>query len=129
MFYLNTILAFALAIPLGLGIGGGGLFLLYLSDVLKLPRETAVYFNLVFFLAALLASAAMHLRHGRVSYSVLGQVLLYGLPSALCGRVLASLLPGLLLRILLGCFLLISGIIACIKCKKAKDDSNSLDKS
>ena len=126
--YINALLIFVLAVPLGLGIGGGGLFLLYLSDILGFSRETAIYLNLVFFLAALLSSAASHIRYKRVSYPILGTILLFGLPSALCGRAVASCLSSSFLRILLGSFLLSSGIIAFFKGKKAKDNGNSLDK-
>ena len=126
--YLNEILIFLLAVPLGLGVGGGGLFLLYLTEALQLPREAAVYLNLVFFLAALLASSVSHIREKRISYPVLGKILLFGIPSAFLGRVCAARLSASLLRILLGCFLLFSGIFALWSGKKAKDASNALDK-
>ena len=77
MLCINTILILILSIPLGLGIGGGGLFLLYLSDILGIQRDTAVYLNLIFFISALLSSAATHLRKRRVSAFVLLQILLF----------------------------------------------------
>ena len=126
--FINEILIFLLAIPLGLGVGGGGLLLIYLTDILQLPRETAVYLNLVFFLSALLASAASHIRRKRISYPVLGKILLFSVPCVLLGRVCASLLSDVLLRILLGSFLLFSGIFTLWGGKKAKDASNALDK-
>lgn len=128
MSFLNALLPLILAIPLGLGIGSGGLLLIYLSDILGLPRESAVYFNLIFFLSALLASAAGHLRARRISFSMLATVLLFGVPGAFAGRLLASLLPARLLRLLLGVFLLTSGIISLLTLKKAKESASSLDK-
>ncbi len=128
MSLLNNLLPFLLAIPLGLGIGSGGLFLIYLSDVLGLPREAAVYLNLLFFLSALLSSAAGHLRARRLSFPILLTVLLFGVPGAFLGRYMASLLSPTLLRLLLGVFLLSSGIISLLSLKKAKESAPSLDK-
>ena len=132
MLLLNSILVFTLAIPLGLGIGGGGLFLIYLGDVLEISRDTAVYFNLVFFLSALLASAMGHLRCRRLSLPMLGIILLFGIPGAFAGRWLASLLSPSLLHLFLGLFLLGSGIFSLISLKNAKLSpkvfSHSLDK-
>lgn len=131
MLWLNSLLVFALAIPLGLGIGGGGLFLIYLSDILDVPRDTAVYLNLVFFLSALISSAVGHLRSGRLSFSMLSVILLFGLPGAIFGRWLASLLPPSILHVLLGVFLLGSGIFCLLSLKKTKNKKvtpHSLDK-
>lgn len=126
--YFNAALAFFLAVPLGLGVGGGGLFLVYLGDILNLPREAAVYLNLLFFLCALLASACTHIRAGRLRFSLLTIILLFSTPTALLGRYLASILPSWLLRLLLGAFLLASGIFSLYALKKSKVADDSLDK-
>ena len=128
MLLLNSLIIFLLAIPLGLGIGGGGLFLIYLSDAVGVARDTAVYLNLIFFLSALFAAAAGHLRAGRLSFSALGTIVLFGLPGAFFGRWLATLFPPALLHLLLGLFLLVSGIFSLLSLKKTKDLPHSLDK-
>ncbi len=132
MLLLNSLLVFLLAVPLGLGIGGGGLYLIYLGDVLHIARDSAVYLNLVFFLSSLLASAVGHVRRGRLSFPMLGTILLFGIPGALAGRWLASLFSPSLLHLLLGVFLLGSGVFCLISLKKAKVASKlssySLDK-
>ena len=128
MSFLNAFLSFLLAIPLGMGIGSGGLFLIYLSDVLSLPRNTAVYLNLVFFLSALLSSFAGHLRARRISFPVLRTVLFFGIPGTYLGRGLAAMLPPHLLKLFLGVFLLLSGIFSLLSLKNAKDRALSLDK-
>ena len=125
---LNALLIFVLAVPLGLGIGGGGLFLIYLGDVLGLSRETAVYLNLIFFLCAILSSFVGHLRGGRLSFSMLGTILLFGITGAFLGRWLSSLLSPSILHVFLGLFLLGSGIFSLLSLKKAKDGAHSLDK-
>ena len=112
-----------------MGVGGGGLFLLYLSDVLGLPRESAVFLNLVFFLSALLASAVMHLRKGRLSLPFLGLILLLGVPGAFLGRRLATLASPRLLRVLLALLLVGSGLFTLLSRKKQKDAPSALDKS
>ncbi len=126
--YFNAALAFLLAIPLGLGIGGGGLFLVYLGDVLALPRGGAVYLNLLFFICALLAAACAHVRAGRLRFPLLAVIFLFSAPTALLGRVLAASLPAWLLRLFLGAFLLASGIFSLYSLKKSKVADDSLDK-
>lgn len=131
MLFLNSLLVFILAIPLGLGIGGGGLFLIYLCDVLKLERDSAVYLNLVFFLSALLSATVRHLRNGRLSFPILGNILLFGVPGALLGRWFASLLSPSLLHLILGFFLLGAGVFSLLTLKKTKNEKeapHSLDK-
>ncbi len=128
MLFFNSLIIFALAIPLGLGIGSGGVFLVYLSDVLSLPREVAVFLNLLFFLCALCASALQHLRERRLALPTLVSILLFGIPGAFAGRWLASLLPAVILRLLLGIFLTGSGVFALLSLKKPKEASHSLDK-
>ncbi|MBE6568339.1 MAG: hypothetical protein E7657_06750 [Ruminococcaceae bacterium] len=131
MLWLNSLVIFLLAIPLGLGIGGGGLFLIYLGDVLGIQRDTAVYLNLIFFLSALIAAAVGHLRAGRLSFSALGTIILFGVPGAFLGKWLSSLFSPMLLHLLLGVFLLTSGILSLLSLKKAKNAkvaAHSLDK-
>ena len=131
MLWLNSLLVFLRAVPLGLGIGGGGLFLLYLGDVLGLARDTSVYLNLIFFLSALVASAFGHLRTRRLSLSMLGIILLFGVPGTFLGRWGASLFSSRLLHLFLGFFLLGSGIFTLFSLKKAKKEKerpNALDK-
>ena len=131
MLFLNSLFVFILAVPLGLGIGGGGLFLIYLCDALKVERDAAVYLNLVFFLSALLSATVGHLRSGRLSYSVLGCILLFGIPGALLGRWLASLFSPSFLHLILGFFLLGAGVFSLLSLKKAKKEKeppHSLDK-
>jgi len=128
----NSLIVFALALPLGLGIGGGGIFLIYLGDALGVSRDSSVYLNLVFFLSALLASAMGHLRRRRLSLSMLGIILLFGIPGTLTGRWIARLLSPTLLHLFLGFFLLGSGVFSLISLKKiklsSKLPSHSLDK-
>ena len=116
--FLSEILILLLSIPLGLGVGSGGFFLVYLSDALSLPHESAVYLNLVFFICAIFASAFIHLRAGRLCAFLLLLLLVLGIPAAFLGRVMASRLSRTALRILLGFFLVASGIFALIRQKK-----------
>ena len=129
--YLNALLILLLSLPLGMGVGSGGLFLVYLTDVLNITREGAVYLNLVFFVSALLSSAALHLRAGRLSLSVLLYTLLFGIPGSIFGHFLSKHLPPLLLRLLLAALLIFSGISALTALKrteKEKEGADALDK-
>jgi uncharacterized membrane protein YfcA len=131
LLWLNSLVVFALALPLGLGIGGGGFLLIYMNDFLDIPRDGAVYINLIFFLSALLTAAVGHLRAGRLSFPTLGRILLFGLPGTFIGRWLATLFSPVTLHLFLGFFLFASGIFSLFSLKKlknAKDSPLSLDK-
>lgn len=127
--FLSEIFILLLSIPLGLGIGSGGFFLVYLSDVLSLPHEGAVYLNLVFFICAIAASAMIHLRAKRLCAPLLALLLLLGIPAAILGRTIAALLPRTALRLLLGFFLIGSGIFALRKQKKRPSPLTNRQKS
>ncbi|MBQ9736123.1 MAG: sulfite exporter TauE/SafE family protein [Clostridia bacterium] len=127
--YLSEFLVLLLSIPLGLGVGSGGFFLVYLSDVLALPHESAVYLNLVFFISAILASAFIHLRARRLCAPLLLLLLLFGVPAAFVGRAVAALLPKTVLRFILGFFLIGSGIFAIKGQKKRSSPLTNKGKS
>ena len=113
--------ALLLSVLAGLGVGSGGLFLIFLSAATSLQGETAVYCNLLFFIAAASSSAVIHLRSKRLDSPFLLRILLLGIPSALLGRAVSALLPSWITQIALGIFLVFSGIFSLIAAKKAKD--------
>ena len=113
--------ALLLSVLAGMGVGSGGLYLVFLTAVTSLPREDAIFCNLLFFIAAVLSSSVIHLRHGRLDLPFLLRILLFGLPGVLLGRFASSLLPPFLIQIFLGVFLVFSGFFSLVLAKKHKD--------
>ena len=68
--------------------------------------------------SAIASSSIIHLRAGRLYAPLLLYLLFFGIPAAFGGRMLASLLPRTVLRLLLGFFLVLSGIFALTRQKK-----------
>ena len=112
MLYWYDAAALLLSVLAGLGVGSGGIFLVLLSSFTSLPPEEAVLCNLYFFIAALLASSVIHLRNGRLNLRFLFHILLLGLPGVWLGKYLRSFFSPPLLRIVLGLFLILSGILS-----------------
>ncbi len=117
---LNITVALALAVLAGLGVGSGGIYILFLTEVLALPHEQATVGNLLFFVAALISAVCIHIRQKRLDYPFLLQILLFGAPGAYLGFLLSQNLPRTTLRIILGIFLILSGILALYSSKKSQ---------
>ena len=109
---LNFAVALLLAVLAGLGVGSGGLYILFLGEVLSLPHAHATVGNLLFFVASLLSAVCIHIKQKRLDYPFLLQILLFGAPGAYLGFLLSQNLPRPTLRIILGVFLIVSGILS-----------------
>ena len=109
---LNFAVALLLAVLAGLGVGSGGLYILFLGEVLSLPHGQATVGNLLFFVASLLSAVCIHIKQKRLDYPFLLQILLFGAPGAYLGFLLSQNLQRPTLRIILGVFLIVSGILS-----------------
>ena len=121
MLLLHEWAAFLLSILAGLGVGSGGIFLVILPLVTEVGSEEARLCTLLFFIAASLASSVIHFRRKRLRIPFLLSILLFGIPGAYLGHLLGDILPDGLSRMLLGIFLIFSGIFSLILMKKPKD--------
>ena len=119
---LNVAVAFLLALLAGLGVGSGGLYVIFLSEVLGISHHIATSANLLFFVAAMLSAVVLHIRKGRLDYPFLLQIILFGAPGAYLGALLAGLLPASVLRIVLGIFLILSGVLSICGKQRAKSE-------
>ena len=117
---LNLVVAFALAVLAGLGVGSGGLYILFLTEILSLPHGQATLGNLLFFVAAVISAVCIRIRGKRLDYPFLLQILLFGAPGAYLGFLLSQNLPREVLRIILGVFLIASGILSLYNGKKGE---------
>lgn len=132
MVFLHEIVTFALATLAGLGVGSGGVYLLWLTEIMGIDKNDAIFLNLCFFIAALLVASIIHARKKRVDYRFLLQIILFGIPGAFLGRWLNALLSPLFLRAFLGFFLIFSGVFSLLVTKKKKNTGKtplSLDKT
>ncbi len=112
---LDIIVSFMIAVLSGLGIGSGGLLVIYLTLYAQMPQLRAQGINLVFFLFSAGASMLAHLSHRKLIAPLCILLITSGLPGALMGASLASLLPAALLRKLFGAFLITAGLLTLTK--------------
>ena len=112
---LDVIVSFLIALLSGLGIGSGGLLIIYLTLYAQMPQLRAQGINLVFFLFSAGASMLAHLSHRKLIAPLCILLIVAGLPGAMLGASLASILPAALLRRLFGAFLITAGVLTLTK--------------
>ena len=117
---LDIIASFAIALLSGLGIGSGGLLVIYLTLVTDMPQLRAQGINLVFFLFSAGASMLAHLSRRKLIAPLCILLIVSGLPGALIGASLATILPAALLRRLFGAFLVTAGLLTLTKRDKSR---------
>ena len=121
MLLLHEWAALLLSVLAGLGVGSGGVFLILLTALVDVGREEGIFCNLLFFIAASLSSSVIHFRSGRLMLPFLLRILLLGIPGAYLGHLLGNLVPHAVSRMLLGVFLIFSGIFSLVLPKKKKE--------
>ena len=112
---LDVIVSFLIALLSGLGIGSGGLLVIYLTLYAQMPQLRAQGINLVFFLFSAGASMLAHLSRRKLIFPLCILLIVSGLPGALMGASLATLLPSALLRKIFGAFLVTAGALTLTK--------------
>ncbi len=118
--WLDIIVSFLIALLSGLGVGSGGLLVIYLTLVTNMPQLRAQGINLVFFLFSAGASMLAHLSRRKLIAPLCILLITSGLPGALIGASLATLLPAALLRRLFGAFLVTAGLLTLTKRDKSR---------
>ena len=121
MSFLHSLITLSLSVLAGLGVGSGGVYLLWLKEGIKMDEGAAIFFNLCFFIGALSVATAIHARQRLLDYRFLLEIVLFGIPGALLGKWLNAFFSPVLLRVLLGVFLIFSGIFSLIITKKKKE--------
>lgn len=109
---LKTAAAFFTAALSGMGVGGGGLLLIYLTLIANETQKTAQLINLMFFLAASSSSVIVHVLRRKLSFKVILFLALGGVFGAFIGSETAGAVNDGILRIILGGFLTLSGVIS-----------------
>ena len=118
--WLDILVSFLIATLSGLGIGSGGLLVIYLTLLDGMPQLRAQGVNLVFFLFSAGASMLAHLSGRKLIFPLCILLITAGLPGALMGASLATLLPATLLRKLFGAFLVVAGLLTFTKRDKSR---------
>ena len=106
----RALIALLCATLSGLGVGSAGILVLYLTRAEGVPQLTAQGLNLLFFLASGITSLLFSLRKTPPLWRYQCLLLLTGIPGALLGVELATLLPAAVLRRALGALLIFCGV-------------------
>lgn len=108
-------MTFLIAVLTGIGVGSGGLYILWLTFIKNIPQAEAQGMNLAFFITAAFAAAAVNIFRKRISFVPLVFLLLWGIPGAIAGCKIASLIDAKALSVMFGIFLIVVGISGLIK--------------
>lgn len=109
---LDFCLSLLLGVAAGLGVGGGGLLVLYLAGLCGMPPYTAQGINLLFYLCAVLGAFPVHIKKQTLSWRLLFELCILGVPASLLGALLGAHIPQRAARIAMGYFLLAGGALA-----------------
>ena len=123
----TIIASFLIAALSGLGVGGGGLFVVFLALFTDTPQITAQGINLLFFLFSAGSSICIHLSQRQIFGTAVLVMATAGIVGSICGTLLSSVVPQMLLRKAFGVMLVISGLFSLKKKREvsAKDASVS----
>lgn len=93
----------------GMGIGGGTVLIPGLVLVAGLNQHQAQGINLLFFLPVAVVSLIIHMKNKLINYKIMLLAVAAGVPAALGGACLASVIQEGLLRKIFGVFLILAG--------------------
>lgn len=111
-------MTFLISVLTGLGVGSGGLYILWLTLVKNIPQAEAQGMNLAFFITASLAAAVVNIFKKRIAFLPLCLILLCGIPGAVAGCRMASIIDTKILSVLFGVFLIIIGVCGIVRILK-----------
>lgn len=120
---LSNIVGFFAAIIGSMGMGGGGILLMYISAFTDTPQLKAQGINLIFFIPIAIISSILHIKNRLVNLKAALLVIIGGIPSALLGVYLSSLIGDNLLRKAFAVFLIFLGTREIITAFKKKTDA------
>lgn len=107
---LTVIIGFLSGILGGMGIGGGMILIPAARIFLGLNQQTAQALNLFCFIPSSLCALFIHIKNKKVDFKVALPIILTGIPFAILGAYLSTMLSSEILSRLFGVFILIFGI-------------------
>lgn len=93
-----------------MGVGGGGLYIIYLTLIVKTPQLEAQGINLAFFIVSALSALLIHVRKRNIHVPLVLIVSIFGAAGSLLGAYLARLISASLLAKAFGGFLIFCGL-------------------
>ena len=111
MFWLDFGAGILVAALAGLGVGGGGLLVIYLTLFKNMEQVEAQGLNLLFFVAAGVASLFIHAKKRKLDYKKIILIVICGALGAVAGSLTANIIDAALVKKIFGGFLIISGVI------------------
>lgn len=118
--------AFLSSVLTAMGLGGGTVLVILMLNFTNLPQVAVQGLNLVLFIPVAAVSVIMHFKNHLISRSTALFGILTGVPGAFVGVWLLGFIDPEFLRVLLGWFLVLSGIV-CLLQKNPKKRSVNLD--
>ncbi|MCL2840829.1 MAG: sulfite exporter TauE/SafE family protein [Defluviitaleaceae bacterium] len=88
----------AAGIVSGMGIGGGAILIPALTIFLGLEQQQAQHINLLYFIPTAALALRVHVKEGNIEKKGLLPLILWGLPGAICGALIALKLDANYLR-------------------------------
>jgi len=82
----------------GMGIGGGAILIPALTIFLGVGQQQAQHINLLYFIPTAALALRIHKKEGNIEKKGLLPLILWGLPGALCGALIAIKVDGNFLR-------------------------------
>lgn len=123
---IDFIAAFFAAALSGMGVGGGGLLLIYLTLVSGMPQHTAQFVNLCFFIAASASSLTVHVPKRKIPFAAVLLIAAGGVAGSFFGVLAASRTDPDALRVVLGSFFALSGVLSLFRSRKKVQTKNKM---
>ena len=108
MLFLASLLSGAIG---GMGIGGGAILIPVLTSFFDIGQKDAQFINLIYFIPVAICALIVHFKEKRLDRASAIIMIISGIPGALAGSEIASLISTALIRRVFGVFLFVIGIM------------------
>ena len=110
MFIIYIIIGIASGALGAMGIGGGSISILILSGFLGVEQKNSQLINLFAFVIPAVTAVFIHAKHRLININQVIFTIIGGIPTAICGVLIATQLHPSVLKHIFGIFLLLLGV-------------------
>lgn len=110
MFIIYIIIGIASGALGAMGIGGGSISILILSGFLGVEQKNSQLINLFAFIIPAITAIIIHAKHKLININQVIFTIVGGIPTAICGVLIATQLQPSVLKHIFGIFLLLLGV-------------------
>ncbi len=110
MFIIYIIIGIASGALGAMGIGGGSISILILSGFLGVEQKNSQLINLFAFIIPAITAIIIHAKHKLININQVIFTIVGGIPTAICGVLIATQLRPSVLKHIFGIFLLLLGV-------------------